>query len=278
MPYTATINEQQPGCLVFLVDQSPSMITGAMDSPGGVIAKGQAVCDVINRSIAELVDRAARSDGVRNWFDIGVFGYGPIQSLFGGPLTGRTLVPLGELAHNPLDIRRNERMRYPVWVQPQKGGTLPTCSALRHCHEIIEDWTMLHPRSFPPVVWHYTQDGANDGDPRDAARELMSLKTDDGNLLLLNCYVAASARECVAYPDESTELPNGFARQLFDMSSELPEAIVARARSAGLSVRTGSRGLVFNAGFESLKSPVDLFLRMLNVGTCVLTNLPQHLR
>ena len=72
MSYTAAIQRSDPTAFLFLVDQSGSM----SDKMAGEKTKAQFVADVLNRTLMNLVTRCAKSEGVRNYFDIGVLGYG----------------------------------------------------------------------------------------------------------------------------------------------------------------------------------------------------------
>jgi hypothetical protein len=72
MTYSAEISRDNPTAIVFLIDQSGSMdekmVTGK--------SKADFVADVLNKTIYTLVTNCTKSDGVRNYFDIGVIGYG----------------------------------------------------------------------------------------------------------------------------------------------------------------------------------------------------------
>ena len=84
MPYTAEISRSQPTAFLFLIDQS-----GSMDEklPSGE-SKANFVANVLNKTIYQLIIRSTKSDGVRNYFDLGVVAYGGngIGSGFGGAL------------------------------------------------------------------------------------------------------------------------------------------------------------------------------------------------
>jgi hypothetical protein len=213
-----------------------------------------------------------------------VFGYadyadGPSRSLFGGPLAGRTLIPLSTLADSPMEVRPSARGKYPVWVRPDPGAGRPTCAALGRVRDVVEEWVGLHPRSFPPVVFHYAWGESRDGDPRGPARELMAVATEDGTVLVLNCLLAAPPGEVVAYPADASECPGELAGRLFEMSSVLPDPIAGRAGMASdRPVRRGARGLVLNAGPEQAGTLVHMFSRLLDVGTMPARNLPDGLR
>jgi hypothetical protein len=72
MPYVAEISRSTPTAFLFLVDQS-----GSMDDklPSSDRSKAGQVADVLNRTLANLITRCTKSEGTRNYFEIGVIGY-----------------------------------------------------------------------------------------------------------------------------------------------------------------------------------------------------------
>lgn len=73
MAYQAPNRRSPPTAFLFLVDQS-----GAMGDrmAGSEKTKARFVSDVLNRTFVDLVSRCTNADGVRDYFDIGVIGYG----------------------------------------------------------------------------------------------------------------------------------------------------------------------------------------------------------
>src|SRR5262249_19447309 len=93
VPYVAGVSRTTPTCLLFLIDQSPSMSGPFGGSPGKTKADG--VADAVNRLLQNLALKCAKSDGIRDYFHVGVIGYGAsVQSALGGALAGRHLVPV----------------------------------------------------------------------------------------------------------------------------------------------------------------------------------------
>src|SRR6516162_6569532 len=100
VPYVAEISRTNPTCLLFLVDQSSSMAGPFGGSPGKTRADG--VADAVNRLLQNLALKCAKSDGIRDYFHVGVIGYGKdVHSALGGSLAGRHLVPVSQFANNP---------------------------------------------------------------------------------------------------------------------------------------------------------------------------------
>ena len=74
MPYTASIDRRNPGCFLFLVDQSSSMSQPLGGQVGQL--KMNAAADAMNRVLNALVQRCSRGMEVRDYFHVGILGYG----------------------------------------------------------------------------------------------------------------------------------------------------------------------------------------------------------
>ena len=90
--YSAEISRTTPTAYIFMVDQSFSM--NYLMSNGAT--KAQFVADVINRTLRDLVIRCTREDGVRDYFDIAVIGYGDggVRNALGGALSQNWINPI----------------------------------------------------------------------------------------------------------------------------------------------------------------------------------------
>ncbi len=79
MPYSAEISRSSPAAILFLLDQSASMQDpfGGADQRGDAApSKARVLADVVNRLLQDLILRCAKEDGVRDYFHVGVVGYG----------------------------------------------------------------------------------------------------------------------------------------------------------------------------------------------------------
>lgn len=108
MAYQAAIQRSDPTALLFLVDQSASMND---KMAGSERTKAQFVADVLNRTLASLIVFCRKSDGVRDYFDIGVLGYGgdTVANGFQGTLSQATLQPISLIEANPLRIEERKK-------------------------------------------------------------------------------------------------------------------------------------------------------------------------
>src|SRR5262249_27621693 len=150
------------------------------------------------------------------YFHIGVVGYGSrVGSAFGGPLAGRDLVPVSEIADNPLRLEQRTRkvddgagglveqtVKFPVWVEPVADGNTPMCRALGRAQDLHRESTGRSPQCFPPIVLNISDGEANDGDPEAVAQALECLTTPDGNVLLFNVHISSRPERPVEFPDD----------------------------------------------------------------------------
>ncbi|MEV8437434.1 vWA domain-containing protein [Actinosynnema sp. NPDC051121] len=272
MTYAAEISRANPSCFVFLVDQSASM-----NDPigGGKQRKADVVSDALNRLLAELSVKCAKEEGVRDYFHVAVLGYGHgVGSAFTGPLRGRDLVPLSQVAEQPARVEKRARKvpdgagglvetttRFPVWVDPVAHGATPMCRALAAAESLVSDWVSRHPDGFPPIVLNLTDGESTDGDPAGAAWAVQTHVTADGAALLFNLHVSATNTAPVTFPDTDVALPDAYARTLFGMSSLLPPHMRFYALQQGLPVEDLARGFVYNADVISLVQFLDIGTR-----------------
>jgi hypothetical protein len=276
MPYSAEISRANPACFLFLIDQSESMKfpIGGGDVP---MQKAEAVADAVNRLLSELSIKCAKEDGVRDYFHVGVIGYGAsVGPIFDGKLAGRELVPLSEVAAQPARIEERERstvsrggtatkqaVKVPTWFSPVAYGDTPMCAALDRARSALAAWLAQHPGSFPPIVLNITDGESTDGDPSGAAEALRNLTSTDGHVLLFNLHLSSDHSEPVVFPTVESSLPDAYARLLFRLSSPLPEDMRTAASRHDLSLSEGARGFAFNADISAV-------VRFLDVGTQVM--------
>ncbi len=272
MAHNAEISRTNPTCLLFLVDQSTSMSEPWGGLPGTV--KSQQLADMINRLLRGLVLRCAKSEGVRDYFHIGVIGYGEnVAPILGGTLAGRNLVPISEIANHPLRVEErikkvedgkggvvDQRIKHPVWFEPVAGGGTPMCEALLLASQVVAGFIALAPGCYPPLVFNLSDGEATDGDPEFCADQIKNLASDDGNVILYNLHISSQPGRPICFPDSEQGLPDEFAHVLFRMSSVLPFQTREQAFRDGFRVSANSRGFLFQAGGEEV-------IRFLDIGT-----------
>jgi hypothetical protein len=273
MAYQAAIQRSDPTALLFLVDQSRSMEDRMA---GSERTKAQFVADVLNRTLANLIVRCRKSDGVRDYFNVGVLGYSgdSVTNGFHGVLSQSTLQPISLVEANPLRIEERKRKvddgagglleqltKFPVWFEPKADGGTPMKAAIMAAAEALAGWCDAHPKSYPPTVLHVTDGDSTDGDPEELADTLRQFRTEDGNVLLLNLHVSSQAGQPVQFPASDNTLADQYAKLLFRMSSQLPEHLVRVAQEKGIAASFESRGFMFNAEAEQIVNFFDIGTR-----------------
>jgi len=261
MAYQAEISRKTPGCFLFLIDQSESMEDAFGGGEDGR-RKAEELATILNKLIHNLCIRCAKSDSIYDYFHAGVLGYSEesCKPALGGELSGRSLVPISELASKPLRIEErikksddgaggvmDQTVKFPVWFDPYwKGGT-PMCAALKEATRIVETWCQERPKGFPPIVINITDGEATDGDLVAEARKLTAVGCDDGSVLLFNIHLSSTAGPSIELPANANKLPDQHAKQLFEASSRLTPFMIARAKELGVPAAENSRGFIFNA-------------------------------
>jgi hypothetical protein len=268
--YTQPIDRAHPGCIIFLVDRSTSM-----EEPlgAGGVSKAESLAHAVNRLVRNLVLQCQRGEQIRDYYHLGLIGYGTtVGSIFGGDLAGQDLVPISRVADYPLRLVKEAlpgspdvSLDMPIWLEPVANGATPMVGAIDTAGAILVDWANEHFDSFPPIVVNVSDGAATDGDPRSMAAQLRTLHTRDGGLLLFNVNVSSSTGDAIQYPNTPRDLPDAYARTLFEMSSELTPYMVAVARGMGLVMGDGARGFVFNADAGTLSEFLDVGTRVSQV-------------
>ncbi len=270
MSYESEISRRKPGLFIFLVDQSRSM---SKKISGGKHSKAQEAADAINRQLNEIISRCTKSDGVRPYFDVGVIGYGYKSGDATGLISDQP-IPINELESHILRMEKKTEnidgedieIEFPVWFDPVASYDTPMVKGLTIAKQWIDDWVQRNPDSFPPVLINISDGGATDGNPKDVADQIMEIGTSDGKTLIWNCHISEKNEKSVSFPKDETEVPEEkHAREMFEMSSVIPDSMLAIAKEEYQNVDTGARAYVYNANLEDL-------IRLLDIGTRVVYN------
>ncbi|MEO5373152.1 MAG: hypothetical protein H7840_02605 [Alphaproteobacteria bacterium] len=283
MAYSQDISRDTPGAFLFLIDQSMSMNKPfGTDEAGRPLRRASVVADALNNTLEELVNRCMRDDGVRDYFEIGIIGYGRTNRptfCWEGGLAGRGMVPISEVAAHARQeqmevetVIRDQVVKETItisrWLSPAAYDSTPMKAAFLLARTTLEEWIYKHPASFPPIVINITDGMANDVDSDEellsTARRLTSLKTSDGNVLLVNCHISGESDQVVVFPWSPMQLPRDrYARLLFEMSSEMSDrhrAIICEIFDRDLNTTPTVRGVAFNADAVAL-------IKLLDIGT-----------
>lgn len=279
MPYNAEISRANPSCFLFLVDQSLSMKEPFGVSDNG-LTKSNGVADAVNTLLQNLVSKCTKSDGIRDYYFVGVIGYGGngVGPAFGGQLARKDLVAISLVGNYPARVEQkvkqvtdprgnlvDRRFNSPIWFEPVAGGGTPMCAALKKAAEILKPWLLQHPYCFPPLVINISDGESSDGMPTQAARDLTSLTSSDGGVLLFNLHLSSFSQKAIVYPDKEDELEDEYAKDLFRISSPLTSYMRKVLSDEGYRITDNSRGFAFNADMSCLIKFLDIGTRPANL-------------
>ena len=246
--YTHEITRRNRTAFLIAIDQSCSMQESVIVRSRRM-TKAEAVAVITDRLIDELIMRARREEGVRNYYDIAVIGYGNDEVR---PLLGDTLdfVPVTVLAAReagkrelqfelllPSGERSMARETITEWIAPHATGSTPMYEALTAVASLVERWCAepQNAESFPPIVFNITDGEAtdcNDAQLREAAARVRAVATADGNVLLVNVHISTdTTQRAVVFPRmDEIGRDNRHARLLAEISSAVPEAMEEAVR------------------------------------------------
>ncbi len=282
MPYSADISRTNPGCFLFLIDQSGSMTQALGGQPG--MRKMDQASETLNRTLDAISQRCSQGMDIRDYFHIGAIGYktdqigrSKVQSLLLGTTVDQPFLLISQVVDiaevEEREVRESDgagglvevTRRFPIWLRPDAEYGTPMCEALDLATGALREWVAEHPASYPPIVINISDGMATDGDPEAFAATIKSLETSDGNALVFNAHLSDVAAMPVQFPASEAGLPDEHAEKLFRMSSVLPESNRSLAVTLDLSIDEDARGFVFNANLEAL-------VQFLDIGTRGVTN------
>ena len=276
-PYTAQITRETPTAFIFLVDHSASM-GNFTNLFGQDMTCADAVAQILNSQIYELVNRCVKMGETRHYFDIAVIGYGSdVYSGWSGALKGRDFVSPDELMRNPFstrEIKKQVRIRGQLvertvtetqWFEPRHDGRSTNFHlALQKAKGLVEKWISTHDsRCYPPTIINIT-----DGEflnstheyRQQLANEVKAMYTTDGNVLMFNVHISPRSMESVSFPVDKSELNgNRYATELFELSSLLPKIYNERiARLKNIPMDQRLVAMAVNADMQQLVKIMDI--------------------
>jgi hypothetical protein len=236
------INRANPACLIYMVDQSASMLDPFYKSS---TSKSQEVARIINQLLDETLSSCMKGKETWHYFDIAVLGYGndKVQSAFSGSLKEQFLVPIDEIRHNYL----REEEEGPIWIESQGHGSTPMRAAFAKACDLVKAWLPSHPNSVPPVVMNITDGEANDGDPSEFAFKLMEMGNNSGKVCVFNVHLTDKNYESIVFPVDDACLQDPYARALFAISSPLTGDMIEYGKNKYETLPAGARGFAYNA-------------------------------
>ena len=259
-----TISSTNPCLIIYLLDQS-----GSMSAKFGNAEHSKAIelANSINEIIYEIGLKCIGSGGeIKNRFELAVLSYGrkdnTIQSAWEGQLAGKWVVSIKNIFDYPLG-HENDR---PFWINPYSLSDTPMTKAFENAKRICSDWINWgnHKECHPPIIMNITDGEATDAGPnynelRNEIEQLRQLKTNYGNVIVLNIHISAKTYDRIAFPS-SLPTTDTFAQLLFEISSPLNENMMRLANQRNYSIQKDAKGYVMNG------NAIDL-INFLNIGT-----------
>jgi hypothetical protein len=161
MPYQAEISRANPTCFLFLVDHSTSMNEPVLGTDGNP-KKSEFVAEALNRVLQSLVVSASKDLDIRQYFQIGVIGYGSeIRSILPAADEETHLAWIDEVYEHPLRIEDRLRkepdgaggfvevnVKFPVWVESYAKGNTPMRQVFEESYRVLSQWVTEHPDSY----------------------------------------------------------------------------------------------------------------------------------
>lgn len=272
MAYEAEISRNNPTAFIFLIDQSGSMA----DTMSIGKSKAEFLADVLNKTLMNLTVRCSKSEGVRDYFYVGLIGYNQsnVHNCFKDELSKSYLNPISKVADKPIKIEERiqkiddgtgniieRKVKFPVWLEATANGGTPMCQALKLVYDIVDDWCKNHKNSYPPTILHITDGESTDGDPSEIAEAIKKEAVNDGNALLFNLHISIAGGEPIIFPSNDSTLPDEFAKLLFNMSSFLPEHLIEAAKERGFNISENARGFIYNGEASEIVEFFDIGTR-----------------
>jgi hypothetical protein len=267
------IDRDHPELIVFLLDQSGSMNDALA---GGTRSKADEAADAINKTIQVTLAKCIKPEGVRDYFNIGVIGYGK-DGEAASLLKSQTHIPISKLKNLARTEKRTKKLSdgagglvdmpvdFATWFEKVADDGTPMLHALGIARQWLLEWVGSHQHCYPPILINITDGRATDSTPQeliDSAKQIMALSTASGNAQVWNCHLSDRNESAVSFPSDESQLPKDeLAGTLFDMSSILTEKVLMLASEKFNGLKNTSRGYVFNAGIEQLIDFLDVGTR-----------------
>lgn len=252
--YEMQWGRKTPGMIIFLVDQSGSMMNQD---------KHIKVAKAIQDAVYECFLGCLSGTEVKRRFFLNVIGYGQedkVKNLWSSWVDDEQL----KLAL--IDAKKKNAS----FISPVAGGVTPMADAInlateyinKHISDCIQGMNLGLINGIPaPIVVNIT-----DGMPCEyhkstnesikateiAASNLTKISTPDGRVRFFNLHLSDDNNTEILFPQQSCDVSNSKEGQLlFGISSELDENMVMTAKKYGLeTAKVGSKAMIVNASGE----------------------------
>jgi uncharacterized protein YegL len=228
MPYEIAATSRTPALIIYVVD-----ISGSMDQMLDGQKKIEHVNQAMRRILQKMVQRSTKGEIVSPRYRLGMIAYSDTPlNIFNGVESISEVVKRGR----------------PMFAAEQATNTY---AAFKLVRDLLRGELANQQGKPAPMVCHITDGEFTDSDPEPLAKEIMDMKTADGNVLMENIFVGDNLLKTPIQDAESwrgifsaDEIKDDYARKLFRMSSLLPESYRENVEKAGYSLQPGARMLL----------------------------------
>ncbi|HEU0297850.1 MAG TPA: vWA domain-containing protein [Longimicrobium sp.] len=240
MPYDIVATSRTPALVIYLLDISGSMSKELDGAP-----KIEHVNRAIEQVLVRMVQRSTKGMTISPRYRLGMIAY----------------------SETPEDILGGIQSITDVAQRGTPGlGTssaTDTYAAFVVARDLLRQELAQQDDGPPrpaPMVCHITDGQYTGADPEPLAREIMQMRTPDGNVLVENIYVGPNlTTQPIGDPkswagvSDVSELADEYARKLFNMSSSLPDSYARVIHEEGYSLQAGCRMLIPSSSKELIE-------------------------
>jgi len=261
-PYQQKLQTKNPGCIIFMVDQSGSMTTAHPKTEYSLAYAAKRATDV---TITEILHACVKNAETMPRVWIGAYGYSTMnQDDVKWIIKGKQydtadhagLINIVDLADIEDEYYEPESELYIVdYVEESGNGGTPMGKAFDEVLTLVENFAQNHPNAHPPIIINIS-----DGEPTDMsladmeakAQALRSIATTDGETLLWNIHVSATDPNPIICPDAGTKMPDAYADAMLASASSIPDSHRAIAKAKNIDLGETAKCCVYNADSDTL--------------------------
>ena len=208
MAYETFATGINPALIIYLLD-----ISRSMNKPLGSQRRIDAVMDALDAAFREMIFRSTKGRRLSPRYRIAIYAYNQtVYDVLGGVKT------IAEIA----------RLGVP---QLKPAGVTDTAKGFAHVAELLKKELPGLSGCPAPLVCHMTDGVYTSADPAPTVREIMAMKTSDGNILVENIFIsdnilANPIQDPFAWTgvNRNTPLKSDYARKLRELSSPIPKS------------------------------------------------------
>jgi hypothetical protein len=223
MSYTTLATRSTPALIIYLLD-----VSGSMQEPMGGISKIDLVAQALQKTAVRMVQRSTKGTVISPRYKVAMFAYSSsVIDLLGGIKTIDELAKMGTPQLMTLD-------------------TTDTAAAFAEVERLLQQELPDLQDCPAPLVCHLTDGYYNGADPKPLVERIKRLSVPDGDVLVENIFVTSTGPHIAdvrAWPGISSEdeLADPYARDLFHMSSLIPDSYLNVMREFGYKLEPGAR-------------------------------------